>query len=211
MVTAKRYNANGELLGEMNLPEAVFDVDVNSPKVLLHEVITMYLGNQRQGTVQKKNRSMTAGSTRKLFKQKGTGNARQGTRRTPVRVHGGKAFAIYPKDWYRSIPRTKKRMALKVALTDRARDGRIMIVEGLNYDKPSTKLALELIAKISPERGRKLLITDGHHLPTVKSFTNIPEVMTDRADSLYAYEVLKSSYIIMTVDALKKVEEVFSS
>lgn len=211
MVTAKKYNANGELLGEIDLPAAVFDVDVNSPKVLLHEVVTMYLGNQRQGTVQKKNRSMTAGSTKKLFKQKGTGNARQGTRRTPVRVHGGKAFAIYPKDWYRHIPRTKKRMALKVALTDRAREGRIMIVEGLSFAQASTKQALELLGKIIPEQGRKLVVTDGHHLPTVKSFANIPDVMTDRADGLFAYEVLKSSYIVMSGEALKKVEEVFSS
>ncbi|MDY0151368.1 MAG: 50S ribosomal protein L4 [Candidatus Cloacimonas sp.] len=211
MVTAKKYNANGELIGEIELPVNVFDIDVNAPKVLLHEVITMYLGNQRQGTVQKKNRSMTAGSTKKLFKQKGTGNARVGTRRSPIRVHGGKAFAIYPKDWYRPIPRTKKRMALKVALTDRARDGRIFIVEGLSMTQPDTKFAKDLLAKIAPERGRKLVVTDGHHLPTVKSFTNLPDVMVDRADSLFAYEILKSSYIVMTTEALKTVEEVFSS
>ncbi len=211
MVIAKKYNSNGDLIGEVNLPESVFDIDVNSPKVLLHEVVTMYLGNQRQGTVQKKNRAMTAGSTKKLFKQKGTGNARQGSRRTPVRVHGGKAFAIFPKDWYRAIPRTKKRMALKVALTDRARDGRILIVENLMFDKADTKKALQLLSKIIPEQGRKLVVTDGHHLPTVKSFSNIPDVMTDRADSLFAYEVLKSSYVVLSGDALKKVEEVFSS
>lgn len=211
MVIAKKYNSNGDLIGEVNLPESVFDVDVNSPKVLLHEVVTMYLGNQRQGTVQKKNRAMTQGSTKKLFKQKGTGNARQGTRRTPVRVHGGKAFAIFPKDWYRPIPRTKKRMALKVALTDRARDGRILIVENLMFEKADTKQALQLLSKIIPEQGRMLVVTDGHHLPTVKSFANIPEVMTDRADSLFAYEVLKSSYVVLSGDALKKVEEVFSS
>lgn len=211
MVKAKKFNIQGELIGEVELPASVFDVDVNSPKVLLHEVITMYLGNQRQGTVQKKNRAMTAGSTKKLFKQKGTGNARVGTRRSPIRVHGGKAFAIYPKDWYRPIPRTKKRMALKVALTDRAREGRIFVIEGLNFETPSTKLAKDFIAKISPERGRKLVVTDGHHLPTVKSFSNLPDVMTDRADGLYAYEVLKSSYIILSEAALKKVEEVFSS
>lgn len=211
MVIAKKFNIQGELIGEVELPVNVFDVDVNSPKVLLHEVITMYLGNQRQGTVQKKNRAMTAGSTRKLFKQKGTGNARVGTRRSPVRVHGGKAFAIYPKDWYRPIPRTKKRQALKVALTDRAREGRIFVIEGFSFDTPSTKMAKEIIARIAPERGRKLVVTDGHHLPTVKSFTNLPDVMTDRADSLFAYEVLKSSYIILSMDALKKVEEVFGS
>ena len=210
MLTAKRYNMQGELLGEVDLPEGIFEVDVNAPKILLNEVVTMFLANQRQGTVQKKNRSMTAGSTRKLFRQKGTGNARVGTRRSPIRVHGGKVFAIYPKDWYRKIPRTKKRLALKVALTDRAREGRIMIVDNLSFEKPNTKLAVELLNKIIPEKGYKLIVTDGHHIPTVKSFANLPEVMTDRADSLNAYEVLKSSYIIMTDEALKKVEEVFN-
>jgi len=210
MITAKRYNMQGELLGEIDLPEGIFEVDVDAPKILLNEVITMFLANQRQGTVQKKSRSMTAGSTRKLFRQKGTGNARVGTRRSPIRVHGGKAFAIYPKDWYRKIPRTKKRLALKVALTDRAREGRIMIVDNLSFEKPNTKLAVELLNKIIPEKGYKLIVTDGHHIPTVKSFANLPEVMTDRADSLNAYEVLKSSYIIMTDEALKKVEEVFN-
>ncbi len=211
MVKAIKFNSQGVQIGEVELPVSVFDVDVNSPKVLLHEVVTMYLGNQRQGTVQKKNRAMTAGSTRKLFKQKGTGNARQGSRRTPVRVHGGRAFAILPKDWYRPIPRTKKRMALKVALTDRAREGRVFIVESFDFNTPNTKGAIELLAKIAPEKGRKLVVTDGHHLPTVKSFTNIPDVMTDRADSLHAYEILKSSYVVLTQDALNKVEEVFSS
>jgi large subunit ribosomal protein L4 len=210
MVKAIKFNSLGERMEEIELPANIFDVDVNSPKVLLHEVITMYLGNQRQGTVQKKNRALTAGSTRKLFKQKGTGNARQGTRRTPVRVHGGRAFAILPKDWYRTIPRTKKRMALKVALTDRAREGRVFIVDKLEFDTPNTKKALELLGKMIPERGRKLVVTDGHHQPTVKSFANLPDVITDAADSLYAYEILNSSYILMTQEALNKVEEVFS-
>lgn len=209
MVKAKKYNIQGEMIGEIELPANVFDVDVNSPKVLLHEVVTMYMGNQRQGTVQKKDRGTTQGSSRKLFKQKGTGNARMGTRRSPVRVHGGMAFAIMPKDWYRKIPRTKKRMALKVALTDRARNGRIYVIEGLRFDSHSTKQAKAILEKIAPERGRKLVVTEGHHLPTVKSFTNIPMVMTDRAEQLHAYEVLKSSHIILSDDALKKVEEVF--
>lgn len=209
MVKAKKYNIQGEMIGEVELPVNVFDVDVNSPKVLLHEVVTMYLGNQRQGTVQKKNRAMTQGSTRKLFKQKGTGNARMGARRTPVRVGGGMAFAIYPKDWYRKIPRVKKRMALKVALTDRAREERIFVIEGLKFDAHSTKQAKEILGKIVPERGRKLIVTDGNHAPTVKSFQNLVDVMTDRAEQIHAYEVLKSSYIIFSDEALKKVEEVF--
>ncbi len=210
MVKAKKFNIQGEMIGEVELPLSVFDVDVNSPKVLLHEVITMYRGNQRQGTVQKKNRAMTQGSTRKLFKQKGTGNARVGTRRSPIRVGGGRAFSMFPKDWYKNIPRTKKRMALKVALTDRAREGRIFVIENLKFEQASTKQAKEIISKVSPERGRILLVTEGHHLPTVRSFNNLPDVLTDRADSLNAYEVLRSSYIILSDEALKKVEEVFS-
>lgn len=211
MATALKFNSAGQQIEEIALPDSIFEVDVNSPKVLLHEVVTMYLANQRQGTVQKKSRSMTAGSTRKLYKQKGTGNARMGTRRSPVRVHGGMAFAVLPKDWYRKIPRTKKRMALRVALTDRAREGRILIVESLDFNTPNTRGAIELLEKIIPHKGRKLVVTDGHHIPTVKSFSNIPDVMTDRADSLHAYEILKSSYILLTQDALNKVEEVFSS
>ncbi|MFO7659312.1 MAG: 50S ribosomal protein L4 [Candidatus Cloacimonadaceae bacterium] len=211
MVKAIKFNNLGDMIDEIELPGTIFDVDVNNPNALLHEVITMYRANQRQGTVQKKNRSMTQGSTRKLFKQKGTGNARQGTRRTPVRTHGGRAFAILPKNWYRPIPKTKKRMALKVALTDRAREGRIFIIESLNFDKPSTKNARDLMQKMLPNKGRKLLVTDGHHVPTVKSFANLPDVMTDRADGLFAYEILKSSYVLLTQDALNKVEEVFKS
>jgi len=211
MVKAIKFNTLGDKIDEVVLPEAIFDVDVNNPQALLHEVITMYMANQRQGTVQKKNRAMTQGSTKKLFKQKGTGNARPGTRRTCIRTHGGRAFAILPKNWYRHIPRKKKRMALKVALTDRAREGRIFIIESLSFDKPSTKIARNLLNKMIPEKGRKLLITEGHHIPTVKSFANLPEVMTDRADGLFAYEVLRSSYILLTQDALNKVEEVFKS
>jgi large subunit ribosomal protein L4 len=211
MVKAIKFNNLGDKIAEIELPSAIFDVDVNNRDALMHEVIAMYMGNQRQGTVQKKNRSMTQGSTRKLFKQKGTGNARQGTRRTPVRTHGGRAFAILPKNWYRPIPKTKKRMALKVALTDRAREGRIFVIESLAFDKPNTKIARELILKMFPDKGRKLLVTDGHHLPTVRSFTNLPDVMTDRADGLFAYEILKSSYVLLTQDALNKVEEVFKS
>jgi len=211
MVKAVKFNNLGDKIDEIELPEAIFDVDVNNPSALLHEVISMYRANQRQGTVQKKNRAMTSGSTRKLFKQKGTGNARQGTRRTCIRTHGGRAFAILPKNWYSPIPKSKKRMALKVALTDRAREGRIFVIESLAFDKPSTKTARELMQKMLPDKGRKLLITDGHHIPTVKSFSNLPDVMTDRADGLYAYEILKSSYVLLTQDALNKVEEVFKS
>jgi len=101
-------------------------------------------------------------------------------------------------------------MALKVALTDRAREGRVFVIDSFDFSQPNTQQARELLGKIIPEKGRKLVVTDGNHHATVRSFTNLPDVMADRADSLHAYEVLKSSYVLLTSEALSKVEEVFS-
>lgn len=213
MLKAKKFSANGTEVGTVELPEELFGVQAKSASAanaVLYEVINMYLANQRQGNASTKTRGMVKGSNRKLFRQKGTGSARMGNVRTPVRVGGGVAFGPIPKDWYRTIPQKKKRLALKLALTDRAQAGRVIVVEDLNYDKPSTKAALTLLEKITPADGRKLVVIDGSHFTLVKSFANLPKVEMDRADCLYAYEVLKSRYVILTESALKKVTEVFS-
>lgn len=208
MIEAIKYSANGEKVGTVQLPDSLFAASCNNPKALLYEVIKMYLQNQRQGTVGKKGRADVQGSTRKLFKQKGTGNARVGNLRTPIRRGGGMAFAIQPKDWYCPIPIKKKRLALKIALTQKANDNQVIIIESINFDKPSTKGAVELINKIAPN-GKSLLITNGTDHNIIKSFDNLPQVKMDRADGLYAYEVLNCKYLILTEDALNKAVEVF--
>jgi large subunit ribosomal protein L4 len=170
----------------------------------------MYLANQRQGTSCVKNRAAVQGSSKKLYRQKGTGNARAGNLRTPVRVGGGVAFGPRPKDWYRPIPKKKKRLALKLALTERVKAGQVVILESLNYDAPNTKAAKALLSKIAPERSKTLVVFDGSDASLVKSFSNIPYVKTDRADGLFAYEVLHCTFLVLTEDALTKMMEVFT-
>jgi len=212
MIEAIKYSANGEKIGTIHLPESLFAVELkdhNNPQSLLYEVIKTYLQNQRQGTVCKKGRGEVRGSTRKIFKQKGSGNARMGNNRTPVRRGGGMAFAIKPKDWYSQIPQKRKRLALKLALTEKAKGNQVIIIEALSFDKPCTKTAVALLNKIAPEKGKKLMVINDSDRNIIKSFSNIPQTNMDRADGLYAYEVLNCKYLIMTEDALQKAVEVF--
>ena len=209
MIEAIKFTANGERIGTVELPENLFNVSCDNPNAVLYEVINMYRANQRQGTVSKKTRSEVKGSSRKVRSQKGTGWARRGNIRTPLLKGGGLAFPPKPKDWYKAIPKQKKRLALKLALSMKAKVESVYIIENINFEKPSTRIARELIKKILPEQGRKLLIINDSNPNIVKSFSNLPEVNMDRADRLYAYEVLKCKYLIMTEDALKTAEEVF--
>jgi large subunit ribosomal protein L4 len=209
MIEAIRYSATGEKIGTVQLPDTLFAVTCNNPNAVLYEVINMYRANQRQGTVCKKSRSEVQGSMRKLFSQKGTGRARMGNKRTPVRRGGGLAFPPKPKDWYTSIPKQKKRLALKLALSMKAQAEGVYIIENINFNKPSTKEARELINKIFPTGGKKLLVINDSNINIVRSFTNLPDVKMDRADRLFAYEVLNCKYLILTDDALKTAQEVF--
>ena len=211
MLEVKKYSMNGEETGTITLPESLFSVQTKNPEALFYEVINMYLANQRQGTSSVKGRSEVRGSTRKLFRQKGTGNARPGNLRTPVRVGGGIAFGPKPKDWYRKIPKKKKRLALKLALTERAKNNQIIVIESLDFEKPNTKKAYQLMKKIASDRRRKLILVEGSDSKTVKSFSNLSDVNMNRADSTFAYEILRSDCLIITEKALARMEEVFKS
>ncbi|MCF7919741.1 MAG: 50S ribosomal protein L4 [Candidatus Cloacimonetes bacterium] len=211
MLKVKKYSAQGEEIGTVELPESLFNVESKGNRdALLYEVVNMYLANQRQGTASCKSRSEVKGSGRKLYRQKGTGSARPGNRRTPVRVGGGAAFGPKPQDWYRHIPKKKKRLALKLALTERAQKDQISVIEDLKLEKPDTKIARTLLEKISPERARTLVLIDGSDASIVRSFRNIPYVKSDRADGIYAYEVLRCNNLVITESALAKIVEVFN-
>ncbi len=209
MIEAKKYSAAGDQIGTVQLPESLFAVEAKHPETVIYEVIKMYLGNQRQGTAAVKFRSDIKGSGRKLYRQKGTGNARVGNRRTVVRVGGGNAFGPIPKDWTRNIPRKKKRLALKIALSDRAKSGNVYVIEDINFEKPSYKAARQIIEKMLPNGGKKLMLIDGSDVSIVRSFANMTDMKLDRADGVFAYEVLNCEHLILTTQALKKVEEVF--
>ena len=210
MIQAIKYSVKGEEVGKVELPESLFSSESNNPQALLYEVINMYLANQRQGTSKAKGRSEVNGSGRKLYRQKGTGNARAGNLRTPVRVGGGAAFGPKPQNWHRSIPKKKKRLALKLALTKRAKNNQVIVVENLDFSKPETKKARTLIDKISQNSRKNLLVIDGSDHNIIRSFSNLPNVKMDRADGLFAYEILNCDKLILTEEALKKIEEVFN-
>ena len=210
MLTINKYNKQGEEAGTITLPESLFAVESNNPQALLYEVVNMYLANQRQGNANVQTRSEANGSGKKLFRQKGTGNARPGNLRTPLRVGGGRAFGPKTKDWYKPIPKKKKRLALKLALTERAKANQVVVIESLDFENPSTKTATELLAKITPPKSRKLILINGSDPNVIKSFANIPYVSMDRADGIYAYEILKCNCLIITEDALNKMQEVFA-
>jgi len=209
MIEAKKYSATGENIGTIELPDSLFAITCKNPNALLYEVINMYRSNQRQGTVCKKSRGEVIGSTRKIYKQKGTGRARMGSIHTPIRKGGGRAFPPRPKDWYTTIPTRKKQLALKIALSMKAATQNVYILDSINFDKPSTRQAKELINRIIPERGKKLLVTSCNNQNIVKSFTNLDDVSMDAANRLFAYEILNCKFLIFTSDALKLAEEVF--
>ncbi len=209
MIEINKYSKDGEKVGKIQLPESIFEVEAKNPEAVLYEVINMYLANQRQGTSATKNRSKVKGSGRKLYRQKGTGNARAGNLRTPVRVGGGVAFGPNPKDWTKHIPKKKKRLALKIALSQKAKEMKMAVVEDISVEKPNTKFAVNLLTKIAPEKGRKLVVVKGSDKNVVKSFTNIQFVDMDRADLIHPYEILRANFIVFTEEALKQVGEVF--
>lgn len=210
MLKINKYSMKGEETGTKKLPKALFAVESKNPKALIYEVIKTYLRNQRKGNSATQTRAEAKGSGKKLYKQKGTGNARPGNLRTPLRVGGGVAFGPKPFNWYKKIPKKKKKLALKLALTERANEKQVIVLESLDFKKPNTKAAKELLAKIAPEKSKKLILIDGSDINVIKSFSNIPYVKMDRADSVYPYEVLNSNCLIITEDALKKMKEVFA-
>ena len=210
MLEINKYSAQGQEVGKIELPAALFAAEAKNPRALLYEVIKMYRANQRQGTSSVKNRAAVTGSTKKLFKQKGTGNARPGDIKTPVRVGGGIAFGPQPHDWYRKIPKKKKSLALKLALTEKANAGEVVVVESFDLEKPNTKFARNLIDNLVKGKKRALVLVDSSDPAIVKSFSNLPFVSMNRADSTFAYEVLNAGCLILTEDALNKMVEVFA-
>ncbi|MEA2097037.1 MAG: 50S ribosomal protein L4 [Candidatus Cloacimonadota bacterium] len=210
MLKINKYSIKGEEIGTKTLPKSLFAVESKNPKALIYEVIKIYLGNQRKGNSSTQTRAEAKGSGKKLYKQKGTGNARPGNLRTPLRVGGGVAFGPKPKDWYKKIPKKKKKLALKLALTERANEKQVILVDSLDFKEPNTKVAKELLAKITPKRSKKLILIDGSDINIIKSFSNIPYVKMDRADSVYPYEVLNCNCLILTEAALNKMKEVFA-
>ena len=199
-LTVDVLNADGKKAGTADLPAEVFDVQTNVP--LIHQVVVAQLAAARQGTHSTKTRGEVRGGGKKPYKQKGTGRARQGSTRAPQFAGGGVVHGPQPRDYSQRTPKKMKAAALRGALSDRARAGRVHVVSGFAPGAaPSTKSALQVLANLS---GRKnvLVVVERQDEITWKSLRNVERVHLLVADQLNTYDVLVSDDVVFTQGAL---------
>ncbi|HEY6061722.1 MAG TPA: 50S ribosomal protein L4 [Gemmatimonadales bacterium] len=206
MIEAPHFSAAGAKKKAIALPEAIFDGRVNED--VLHRAVVTYLANQRQGTAATKTRSFVSGGNQKPWRQKGTGRARQGSTRAPHWRHGGVVFGPHPRDYRMSIPKKVRQLARKSALNARAREGALLVVDALAYEKPKTKPFAELLDKLGVA-GRKVLVLTADS-PTSHNVylagRNIPDVRIQRFVDATAYDVLWAKTVVVEAPALSGAE-----
>lgn len=210
MATAICFEKDGKRAGTVDLPKSLFEAEVN--KFAVHEAVVAYLANQRQGTVNTKERSDVRGGGKKPWRQKGTGRARAGTIRSPLWRGGGVVFGPHPRDHRLKVNKKVKRVALKSSLTARAKDGDIMVVKALAFTEPKTKAFATLLKGMDAHALRKtLLVLDKADVTTIKSARNVAGVRIAMADSVTTYDVVWADKIILTDAAIRRMEEVYAS
>ena len=199
-LTVDVVDPKGGTVGTADLPAAVFDVDVNVP--LIHQVVVAQRAAARQGTHATKTRGDVRGGGKKPYRQKGTGRARQGSIRAPQFAGGGVVHGPQPRSYDQRTPKKMKAAALRGALSDRARAGRVHVVAGFGVDDtPSTKQALSVLDRVSTRRHVLVVLTRGDDT-TWKSLRNVPQVHLLTADQLNTYDVLVSDDVVFTSAAL---------
>jgi large subunit ribosomal protein L4 len=190
----------GKVVGEQELDPAVFAVQVNVP--VMHQVVVAGLAAARQGSHSTKTRAEVSGGGRKPWRQKGTGRSRHGSIRSPLWVGGGVAHGPKPRDYDQRVPKKMKRLALRSALTDRAREERIKVVEGLVFDGPKTREAADVLASLGTF-GNVLVVLSEPDEVVEKSFRNLPEVKIVYPGNLSTYDVLYADWLLFTKAALE--------
>jgi large subunit ribosomal protein L4 len=200
MVSIPVYNRDGQQVDIYEIDPAELALQIN--KQLLHDAVVMYRANLRLGTAKCKNRSEVVGSTRKLYRQKGTGRARAGMRRTPIRRGGGRAHPKRPQDWSYRLPRKALRLAARMALAARIADNEVVLIDELKFDVPKTREAATILAKLGLSGMRVLVALDSYDAIAYKSLRNIDKVETLPVSDINAYEVLRPKRVLMTRAAL---------
>ncbi len=207
MPTAKMVNMAGQQIGEYELSEAVFGIEPNGP--VLHASVVNYLANQRQGTQSSLTKGEVSYTTKKPWRQKGTGRARAGYAGSPVWRHGGVAFAPKPRDYSYSLTKKTRRLAVKSALSSKASEAKILVVDGLHMDEIKTK-AFKQFLDAAGVTGKALVITENVDETVLKSARNIEGVSVTTATILSPYTVLCGGTLVVDKAAVKKIEEVFA-
>lgn len=207
MPTANVFNMAGEKIGEIELSEAIFGIEPN--KSVLHDSVKNHLANCRQGTQSALTKGEVSYTTKKPWRQKGTGRARAGYAGSPVWYHGGVAFAPKPRDYSYTLNKKVKRLALKSALSAKAAENEIVVVDGLAMDEIKTKAFKGFLDKIGVE-GKALVVTENVDEKVVKSARNIAGVETTIATILSPYMILTNGVMVVDKAALAKIEEVYA-
>ncbi len=207
MPKAKLVNMAGEQIGEYDLSEAVFGIEPNESVV--HSSVVNYLANQRQGTQSALTKGEVSYSTRKPWRQKGTGRARAGYTGSPVWRHGGVAFAPKPRDYSYSLTKKTKRLALKSVLSAKAADSAIIVVDGLKMDEIKTKVFKKFL-ETAGVAGKAMVITENVDEAVIKSARNLPGVSITTATVISAYTLLNGGTLVIDKAAVQKIEEVFA-
>ena len=206
MPKANLYNMAGEQVGEVELSEAVFGIEPN--EIVLHAAIKNHLANCRQGTQSALTKGEVSYTTAKPWRQKGTGRARQGSIRAPQWTHGGVALGPKPRSYYYTINKKVKRLALLSALSDKAANGNMILVDKIAADEYKTKTVVAFLAAVGAGK-KNLIVNDTLDAKFVKSAANIPGVKT-AATGVNTYDVVNADKLILSVDAAKKLEEVYA-
>ena len=207
MPKANVYDMSGKQIGEIELSEAIFGIEPNA--AVLHDAVKNHLANCRQGTQSALTKGEVSYTTRKPWRQKGTGRARAGYAGSPVWRHGGVAFAPKPRSYSYTLNKKVKRLALKSALSAKAAEGSIIVIDGLKMDEIKTK-AFHQFLKSLPAAGKTLVVTENVEENVVKSARNIPGVTTTIATILSPYVILNNSALVVDKAALAKIEEVYA-
>ena len=201
------YNMEGEKVGTVTLKDEIFGVDVNEHRV--HMAVVAQLANKRQGTQKAKTRSEVSGGGRKPWRQKGTGHARQGSTRAPQWTGGGVVFAPTPRDYSFKMNKKEKRAALKSALTARTQENKLVVVDELKFDGYKTKEFVRVMKNLKVE-DKALVVLAENDSKVVRSAGNIPTVNTSLCSELNVYDILNAQTLVLTKDAVAKIEEVFA-
>ena len=207
MPTVKVYNMAGEAVGEVELSEAVFGIEPNEQA--LHATVLNYLANQRQGTQSALTRAEVSGGGKKPYRQKGTGRARQGSTRAPQWTHGGIAFAPKPRSYAYTLNKKLKRIALKSALSIKASEASVVVVDALEMAEIKTAAFKKFLNAVGVQ-GKALVVTPEVNKNVVLSARNIPGVQTTIATVLNPYEIMNAKTFIVDKAALAKIEEVYA-
>ena len=197
----------GKKVGTMELSEEIFAAEVNVPA--MHLVVRSILANKRQGTQSALTRGMVRGGGRKIYRQKGTGNARHHGNRAPQFRHGGVVFAPQPRDYVVKVPKKVRRLAMKSALTSQFNEGNIIVVDQITLADAKTKLMAEVLKNLGAEK-KALLVLAGRDETVIRASKNIPTVKDAYVNTINVYDLLNADKIIVLKAAMESIQEVYA-